>query len=229
MSTKNEIIYSILDTIKPENMTNSNISRELVSYLIDITRVQLITQSLNKGHSIPSNIIQSLGCIPIIFADKAECCSISIDCIIARTEIEIPIMISMHNKEMFTRIGPIDLSLPQYDKINYERVPFESKSRFNFIKSFTTNNSRFIYLLSKSTILLDYINVQGILTTPSDASNFTCEGKSCYNDNSQYPITDQMLNPLMDIISKRLLTTNQIPIDYLNNNQNQSTPQIVNK
>ena len=231
--TKQEIVYSILDIIKPENLTNSNITTELIEYYIDVVRAQLLSQSLNKGHSIPSSNIQSLGCIPITLIDKSECCDAPVDCKIARTTLEIPKMISMHNRDMITRVGPIDITQPQFDMINYSRVPFESYSRFNFTKSFMMNDNRFIYLISKDsdTILLEYINVMGVIEKPSDASTFShCSGDTCYSNKSEYPLQANMLPTLIELVCKKfLLQTAQIPVDKSNDNESNSTPQILNK
>ena len=115
--TKQEIIYAIKDGCEGKNLTSSIITDELVSWHIDNTRAQLIKQDLIKGHTIDSYLIQSLGCLDLVLVDKSECCNVPIGCKILRTSVPIPSPLELHNKQLITRVGPIDLTELAFSKI----------------------------------------------------------------------------------------------------------------
>ncbi len=230
--TKNHLIYLIKNICQPLNLSDSAITNELLDFMIDETRALLIRQDISKGHSVPSGIKQDLGAIPLIQIDKSDVCTIPVGCLINKTTLELPKFIQAHNREMILRVGPLDITLPKWDLIEYDRVPFENKGKFNFIKSFKMNGNNFLYLLSKdnSSQLLDYVNVQGLLEFPGDASRFTtCEGNPCYDNNSEYPMSANMVNPLIDIIIKKIQVLTNSPIDLTNDNKSNPKPQVNNK
>ena len=231
MATKTELIYIIKDTISPQNLSNSDITNEAIGFLIDEVGAILKRQDLTKNGTIPSSIIQDLGCIDLELIDKSICpCTLPSDCYMAKTTVPLPKMLQTHTKELITRVGPVILTEKPYSLIPYERVPFEGYSRFNFTKAFIPNDSRYLYLFSKDIIVLDKINVQGVLDKPSDAATFKkCNGDICYNDETEYPLIASQINTLIDMVSKRISIMIQSPIDISNDNKNNPKPQVNNK
>ncbi len=225
MSTKNELIFSILDTVRPENMTNSDITTELVGFHIKNVRAQLIKQSLNKGYTPPNSCIQSLGCITVSLADKSDCCEYPTGCVILKTNVQIPQVID-YSTNLLTRVGPVDITERPYQNIEFERVPFEGYNKYtkNLIKWFIPNNSNYLYLLINADnylkLGLEVINVQGVFENPDDVSSFTnCStGTTCFSSDSKYPVPDSMIPIIQEMVIKKfILPQSQAPIDSSNN------------
>jgi hypothetical protein len=94
-----------------------------------------------------------------------------------------------------------------------ERFPFIGNIKYPSLteKVFYLNNR----LYSKN---LYALNVRGILVNPMDARGFVCDDGPCYTEESQYPITADMLElitkDIMQTELKILLMTGQ---DFENN------------
>ncbi len=229
MATANQLIYSIKNLVSPENMSSSNITNELLYFLVDETAVMLKRQDLTKNGNIPSAIIQDLGCIPISQIDRSVCpCTLPWNCVISRTAIPIPKMLQTHSRELITYVGPIDTMGMPFDKIEMQRAKFENYGKFNFTKYFIADTDRYIYLVSKSPILLDYINCKGVLETPSDAATFKkCSGDVCYNNDMEYPLIASQINTLIDIVAKKISVMSQSFVDKTNDQNSNPTSQLT--
>lgn len=234
MSTLAEIVFSVLDGVKPENLTSGPITEELVKFHIKNVRAQLAKQQLGKNNVLPTSYVQSLGCITLVEADKSECCAYPTGCIILKTNVPIPNQIDGRTN-LLTRVGPVDITERSFQYIEYERVPFEGYNKYtkHLIKWFTNHNSNYIYLLMSVddylTKSLEVINIQGILENPEDASSFmNCStGTVCFSDKSKYPIPDSMLPTLIEMVIKKfVLPQAQAPIDSTNDNKENSQTTI---
>lgn len=235
MATLNEIVFSILDTIRPENMTNSDISEELVKFHIKNIRAMLIKQDVNKGHSVDSYIIQSLGCIGLVSVDKSDCCEVPTGCKVLRTEIAIPSPIEMYNRQLITRVGPVDRLDKMWQQIEYERVPFTGSNKYTkgLVKWFTMNNDGYIYILVDEHDYLassiEYVNIQGVWEDPMDVSSFSnCNtGTTCFNPStSKYPIKEHMIPTLIEMVLKKFVIMQaQAPVDR--SNDSSTNPEVT--
>lgn len=232
MSTLREIVYSILDTVKPNNLTSSSMTEELVKQYVKVVRAQLIKQSLTKNYSLPPSFIQSLGCVSLIKADKSECCDYPVGCKILRTSVPIPLPID-GNTSLITRVGPVNLTEKAFQNIQSERVPFSGKNKFSrsINKWFTMNNSNYLYILTDESISsmgMEVINIQGVFENPEDVGSFkNCTtGTSCFNADSAYPVPDSMVPIIVEIVAKKfMLIEASQPIDKTNDNNENSKPQ----
>lgn len=222
-TTRNEIIYSILDILKPNAKSNEPFSLDLIGFHVDNTRAFLIKQDSNKGYTADNYIIQDLGIVEIEPVDKAESILIEIGCNFMRTVKPIPSTIELHHGELLTRVGPIDKTARNYDIIKYERVPYEGYNKYtnNLIKAFRINNSGHIYLTvpkDNREKILSYINIQGVFENPRLAADFVnYNGNPCYTDDSPYPIKQQMVQSIKDIVLKNYgILESKMPIDKEN-------------
>lgn len=232
-ATKEQIRFSILDTVKPNNISGEPITDELIDFHIKNIRAQLIKQDINKGAYIDSAIVQSLGCVPFVQADESECCAYPTGCTILRTNVPIPTAIQVNGRNLITRVGPVSLSEKPWQQVEFERVPFEGTNRFtkHLIKWFIPNNSQYVYLLINNqdylTMGIEVGSIQGVWDDPDQLVNFTncATGEACFSDSSPYPIKDWMIPALQEMIIKKfvLLEANQ-PIDKTNDsNSNPET------
>jgi hypothetical protein len=233
MSTLREIVYSILDVVKPNNLTSSSMTEELVKQYIKVVRAQLIKQSLSKNTSLHPSYIQSLGCVTLTKADKSECCDYPVGCKILRTSVQIPSVIDGATS-LLTRVGPVNISEKTYQNVQFERVPFIGTNRYskNIIKWFYMNNTNYVYLITDESYMsmgLEVINIQGIFEDPEEVGNFrNCStGTSCFTEDSKYPIPDSILPILKELVIKKFMVIEASqPIDKTNDNNENSKPQI---
>lgn len=230
MSTLSEITYSILDTIKPNNLSGNDITTELIAYHIKNVRAQLIKQSMGKSYSLHNSYIQSLGCIKLVAADASECCEYPTGCIIMRTEVEIPSVVDC-NTNLLTRVGTVNISEKSFQNIQFERVPYlNNKYTNNIIKWFTINNSNYVYFVMNDDYMkmgMEVVNIQGVFEDPELVGNFTncLTGLKCFNSDSKYPIPESTVPILQEIVIKKFLAiTVQQPIDKSNDNNENFKP-----
>lgn len=232
MSTLQEITYSILDVVKPNNLTSSSMTEELVKYYVKTVRAQLIKQNLSKNSPLHNSYIQSLGCVSLVTADKSECCEYPVGCKILRTSVPIPNPVD-GNTILITRVGPVNITEKSYQNIPQERVPFSGKNKYSrgINKWFTINNSNYLYILTDESIQsmgLEVINIQGVFEDPEEVGQFKdcTTGVACFNSNSKYPIPDSLIPTLVELVQKKfMLIEASQPIDKTNDNNENSKPQ----
>ncbi len=235
MATLDQIVYSILDTVKPDNMTNSQITPELVRFHVKNVRAQLAKQTIGKYGVLPNQYFQPLGCVSLILADKSECCEFPTGCTILRSEIPIPNTID--GSTNLLRVGPVDVTAEPFQPIEFERVPFEGYNRFtkHLTKWFINNNTNYVYLLvnTEDYLLssLETVSMQGAIEDPEVASNFVncTTGGVCFSPDSKYPIPDSILPILQEMVIKKFVSMQaQQPIDSSNDNK-QNPETIISK
>jgi len=230
-TTLNELVYSVLNTVRGRTAVTELITKELVAYHIRNIRAQLIKQDANRGYSADPYIIQDLGCLDLEIIDSAECCNVDSDCTVLRTVKTIPSTIEMHHKQLITRVGPTDKTAMPFDWIDYARVPFIGKNKFtkDRIKAYQMSNNGHIYLITPNFTArgLKKINVQGVFENPEDASTFTnCDGSTCYNDDSSYPIKSWMVPTITKMVIDMFVNQqSQAGVDSTNNAKTDVTPQ----
>lgn len=233
MSTLNELVFSILDTVRPLNQTNSEITEELVKFHIKNVRAQLAKQSLSKNGTLANQWFQSLGCIDLVESDPSECCAFPTGCIILRTDVAVPNTIEGATN-LLSRVGPVDITEKPYQYVEFERVPFEGTNKYtkNLIKWFVGSNDNHIYLLiNNSNYLamgLEVIHVHGVFEDPEQLVDFQqCStGEACFSADSKYPIPDSMIPTLIEMVIKKfILPQSQAPID--SSNDSSTNPQIT--
>jgi len=142
-------------------------------------------------------VYQDLGCLEMELADSAECCSFETGCTIYRTKLLLPETIKLVDR-FGIKVNAINKT-NRFEIVLPERYPFVKNVKYPSLteKVYFLNNR-----LYSSTLYA--LNVRGILTNPEEAKRFICaNATSCYTDNSQYPITADML----DLITKDVLQT----------------------
>lgn len=227
----NHLAYSILNSVRGRSVITDVITIDQLKYHINNTRAQLIKQDANKGYTADSYIIQNLGCVELIQADKSECCEVSIGCTILRTKEQLPSVIELYHSQLWTRIGSVDITAPAFDFISYERVPYERFGRFNnTIKAFMMNNKGYMYFLvpNNKLNLMKYVNIQGVFENPEDVKRFNnCDGTQCYNDNTAYPVKTWMVNAIEKMVIDMFVDKQaKVSSDITNNSKTDTNPPI---
>lgn len=229
--TKAELVFSLWETVRQQPTISDSISQDYISFLVKNARATLIRQELNKGRSIDTYIIQDLGCVQIEPIDRAECCSVEVECVFMRTVKPIPSTIELKNSQVLTRVGPVDKIARPYDRVDANRVPFLGYNKFtrNTVRYFQKDTDGYLYLASGPNLgLLEYINVQGVFENPEDAADYVgCDDKPCFTDDSPYPVKAWMVDVIKTMVLKQLGIMIQAPEDQTSDGKNDFKPTVT--
>ena len=218
--TENEIVFSILDKIKPYLSDDTDVTPRDISFRVANQRALLIRNELNKGNSIDPDIVQDLGCLAMEAADPAECCDVSSGCKVMRSVLKLPTTIELHNDIAITRIGPVDKTKKEYSRTTLDGSKWVGNGKYTTqeIYAYIANNR--VYLVSKNDKhkFIDYINVRGVFENPTEVSAFSncSDGSSCYNADSPYPLKAWMFNYIEGQVIQEYIQRYNLPADILN-------------
>lgn len=217
--TLNKIVSDIRNMADSgQNTYEFRIEDSQISYWIDQCWATLISQSLQKRPDINDIWVQSIGCLDLIQVDKSECCEIETDCMILRTELQIPRTIDCNKDNMIIRVESINGDI--ISKTNIFASKYNKYSKYTSTKPMWFIKNDYIYIINSN--FLSKINIYGIFETPSDLTNFiNCNGNTCFDDNSVYPCTSKMASTITDIVYKtKVIPYLQTPQDNINNANN---------
>jgi hypothetical protein len=219
MASENEIVFSILNKIKPHLSDDTEISPREVSYEIAKQRALLIRNELNKNRTIDPDIIQDLGCVELELADPAECCDVSTSCKVMRTVLEIPNAIELHNDIGITTVGPVNKTEKAYSKTTFSGSKFVGNGKYtkDEIYYYIANNRVYLVSNKDNHKFITHINVRGVFENPTDAIPFTncSDGSSCYSSDDTYPVKSWMLAYIEAEVLNRYVQKYNIPADFL--------------
>lgn len=225
-----ETLYSQVEEALNINSDDSTISRELIVDLITQYREVWIKNEATRGRKTNQDIVQDLGCVELELASSVECADLPIptNCTLLKTKCEIPSFIQGNAGKMFTRIGAVDMMDKAYKLIDYSRLSFTGKGRFNRegIFAFEYNNRLYFYSNRVSFKLTKYVNIRGVLSNPLDAATFNnCNtGTTCYDvQNDSYPLTGSMWTLIKPKLVQELMMSQMIPQDDANNTKDDKT------
>lgn len=206
--TLNKLMYDLWEVVREYITDDDFLDKRKFKEWIHNQRALWIRNELNKNRTIDDNLIQDLGCLELENADVSSCCALPINCTVKRTVKELPVTIERHNEPTFIRIGPINRMLKGFTLIPYSRAPYVTEGRFNRNQIYSFLLNRRIYLVSGNSDdpqlkLLKFINVLAVIENPEEAANFkSCDGSSCFDEDSPYPINRWMIPYLKDAIIK---------------------------
>lgn len=199
MPTKKEIVYNLLNIYEAGRINDDfTPSYQQMSFIVDYKRAQYIRQDQTKNYFDSEQFYQDLGCVSVIKVDKAECCEVDFGCDVARTSVQIPAFLRLNNR-YGVKLFAVDKT-SRFQQILPERTPFYNERKYPAmtIPYYIINNYAYF---PYSPNLLD-VNIRAILSKPEEAKSFVCSGKSCYTDDSEYPMTQDMI----DLITKDIFS-----------------------
>jgi hypothetical protein len=203
MATESEIVYNILNTHSGGRLSDDFIpSYNQIAFMVRYVRAMFIRRDLDQNWNIHPDYSQDLGCISLIKADKAECCHFQLDCDILKTSVKLPKFLRLKTRLGITYVGSIDKQTA-FDLILPQRAGFIKYSKYTAAIPRAYYLNQYIYIPNNHD--LEAINVRGILEDPKAANAFLCDGVDCYTSDSEYPIPEDMIQPLTEmILSKEL-------------------------
>lgn len=198
------------------------IEDSLLLHWADQCRSKLIAQDLIKRKDLSNIWIQSITCLDLIEVDKSECCEVTTDCIILRTELQLPPTIESNGENTIIRVTKNNGEL--ISKINIFASKYVDYSKYSSKKTKYYEKNRYLYILisKDNEEVIDQINVDGIFESPADLAAYTnCSGTTCYTINSDYPCSMEMGSNIVDIVYKtKVIPFLQTPQDTSNNSNN---------
>jgi hypothetical protein len=224
MKTLNNLRFEILETIN-QYSDDSQLDYRLIDEFIINKRVKWFENTYNKfNKTVPNVYYQSLNCVSVKLVDQSECCDISTDCLILRTEERLPSFLSLSDGELLDKVSAVGIINFSFNIIPYKRAEFYGNGRYNTnsIGVFLLNG--YLYLISKDKIkypLLEKINIRGVFRDPRDASKFiNCDNQPCWNPNMEFPLEERLWSYCKeDILKSDLQIKLSIPEDNANDNQ----------
>ena len=175
---------------------SESLSDRLVAFSIHYYRAKLIKESKDKGKLLTGYLIQNLGKVEVIKADKNECSVIS-DCII-RTKNPLPKAIDTAGTSLITYEGSLD-GLDPYQRTTSNRVIFDAHQKYTGDLSKWFDLGNHLYIVNSPNKILKYINIQGIFEDPSAAKSYNTCGSTteCYEGmDYEYPMSSTMIDTI---------------------------------
>ena len=218
MSTKKEIIYSVLEKLRIHT-DDSDISEEMVSHLIDIKRAMLVKQQYSKTFwHMPNGIKQEL-CLGLSLVPKIS----GYGCAgkILSTDISLPKAIKIKGKEGPLNVRKEDGTEIALTIVPIERLPFLFENRFTQHLTYCAvdmNGKLLIISKDNKHKFLKSIKVTDIFERPDDVRAWECNYDSSNEDpwEIEYPLESAMEDTVVELVLKDLARTLGIPSDNIN-------------
>lgn len=174
-----EIVYNIKNLMAGGiESDDENLSNEQLAFMVSYYRAKLVKQDQDKGRYNKELYIQNLGRVPIIQADKNECCEGN--CIL-RTKTKIPNPLETYKGLNITFVG--SSSGRPFDKQAHNSVFWNKAAKYTGKEPKWYYQNGYLYILNPLTIMMDHINIQGIFEDPTLAQKFrTCD---CPDNNQE--------------------------------------------
>jgi len=226
-----EIVYNIKNLIAGGiESDDENLSDLQVAFIIGYYRAKLVKQDKEKGRFNKDTLIQNLGRVPLIRADKNECCDIE-DCIL-RTQFKIPTPMEIPGTLNLTFVGNTDGT--PYQMKTHNSAFWSKHSKYDKSTKWYYQNG-YLYIMNPPSLLLDAINIQGIFSDPSIAESFRtcdCDNNTTCLDTEELDFEYPMPVHYVDLIVKMVAETelrilNAMPSDISNDSLDQVN-QVVN-
>lgn len=170
-----------------------------VEYAVVYTRALIVHREVKLNSDIVSQFSSPLGCLPMKEVDSAQCFGIDLPCNLYRSKTKIPAPLRLRDGNPFLFVGSVD-TLTKYSEIQMEDLRLMSGS------TFSAGLPRFIYwdeYLYVVNAKPAKIKVNYIVADPRKLEDFTdCSGNPAYSEDSEFPIPEDMVQRITDIIMK---------------------------
>lgn len=182
--TLNQIVYNLADIVGKSDVPHFI---ERLKFNVKYYRALLIRRDQERNSYLPEQFMQSF-CVNMIKVDASECCDVTVDCIIMRSEEKLPSAIRLKNGSPLTYVGTID-NLKSYAPMTVNELPYISHSTFTGRSARYFLQNGYLYVINSKAKKL---TVKGIFEDPADIALYECVG-DCYSDDSEFPITADMV------------------------------------
>jgi hypothetical protein len=221
-----KIIYNIKNLMAGGiESDDQDFSNNQLAFIVNYYRARLLKQDQEKGRTSNSLYVQNLGRVPIVQADKNECCD-SETCIL-RTSVKIPVPIETFKGINLTFVGTMN-GRP-YQKTFHNSVTWKKGAKWTKNDPQWYYQNGYIYIIDSSSVMLSHINVQGIFEDPQEAEKYkTCDcdnGLDCQDSlDFEYPLPMHYVDTVVKLVAEsELKILYSILPDSLNDSVDQQT------
>ena len=204
MATLNQIIFNLKNLRRAGRVSDDDsISDRQWAFIVNYYRAKLVKQDAQKNRLISGNIVQNLGQVTLITADKNECCEIG-DCIL-RIETPLPAAVDTDQYPLITYVGLLN-GTKSFQRTTYERAVYDQHAKYTGKQPKWYQLGKYIYIVNPPSKALKYINIQGVFEQPEQAVKYrTCDcpgnNETCYTGfDFEYPLPIDKLDTVYKMI-----------------------------
>ena len=205
MVTLNTIAYNILKNYRIQTKVSDDLDIRYIYQWVNNARAKYVKQRLDKStFEIDQSLVQSLGAVELELVDSSIAMSLSTplpaDKYFLRTKLPIPKTIDRSGHPgTFVRIGPADRYELKYKVLTHEDALSFGFGKFNKkdVCAFVIDDK--VYLCSRDMTIknLKWIDIRGVFQDAMAAGLFT---NVTYDENSAYPIGEDMVHDIEKLI-----------------------------
>jgi hypothetical protein len=226
-TTLNSIVSDLLKIIRGSSVSQSEtISNRQLEEWVHQYRSLLLKRDLDKGKTPNPDYIQEISAIKLVKEDiTGDDNSLNLGEYVYRTSVQIPKTIDLNFKSGILYIGTLDDK--QIPLVSYQRSQWQEYRTYTNTDRIAYLKNRYIYI--KNDNGLSYIKIRGVFEVPSELNSMInpVTTKVCYSTDSPYPIPNNLLPTLKELILKNELGIMiQSPSDNKNDSNNKVEPNI---
>lgn len=175
------------------------IEQEQVYFWIHEVRAMMISQAIAKRQSITDTWVQEISCVEMQQVDESECCLVNTGCMVLRSKEQLPRTIETVADNSIIRV--VTSAGQIISKSNAFEIKYNNYNRYTADKTQWFLKNGYLYVLNDK--FMKYINIYGLFEDPSELANYTsCTGKTCFNVDDPYPVSNKMANDITNYIIK---------------------------
>lgn len=239
--TLREIIYDVVEHLNAYS-DDTNIADEHIAFIVKNKRNLLLKQYMsNLRKEIPQEAIQTI------------CMSLEIDqnCFedinVLKSTAKIPATLDNTGRSNIIKAYGGTRFQKNINIIDYSRIPLVAAEQYNETQLFVAVDPRsylVVYNSAESHLLLEQLELEGVFESPEEAYALTCESNIICDESTtsrgnpddcipcdfydvQYPIESALVDPLVMQIVQELLIKYKVPLDELNNTEDDSIASAV--
>lgn len=224
MATQRELIYTVKNILRGGQVVDDDtITDRQVAFLIDAARSTLLRQQYNRGQNLSDNNIQTVPCMSMEQVDTSLMPGFPTNCTVYRTLNPLPKPVESKGKDLITGITSPSLGSISYEYIPYSRLPYAKATRFK--RPIITIFNRYVYLIDAPYTL--NIAISGVFEEPNELSSYNdCEGNSCFDWDTEYPMSSHLIDPVIKMVVQNLAMTLRTLADRTNTGAHELESQL---
>ncbi len=204
--TLNKIAYSVSHTL---GMADDYFLREKIKFDAVGLRALFARRDLAQN-GLSKDLLQAIGCIPLICVDAAECCNIKSFTTVLRTDRKIPKPLRTKDSDSFYYVGNID-KMHSFDETTFDMVEFTSENRFTSKTTKYIYLNEYLYIINPPSPTFKWLGVVSVWSDPRQLNGFTDCQTECFTDDSEFPMPMDWLPDMTQNLIK--LYSNQRPTE----------------
>lgn len=235
MASLNEIAYRILNVVQSKKSDDDPIDITEIKFDVNNIRATLLKQKLDKFYlEIPENLVQTINNIELDVINSSFLLNAEVkaNSTVLRSKVKIPkILGDKVGRFVIKEISASNILSDNFTVVNSKNAKYTGNGKFNRGDLFTWIEDDYVYVKTNSLIIktIKYINVRAIFLDAisvasfynkyynSDSNSILYNPNLPYDDDSDFPVTNDMIKQIEDIILyNKLFTENTAKIDSKN-------------